>query len=199
MHVHNMKEVTFQETLFDILDAIINDGFKGFKADYLILHSLIRKYKPKTFFEIGTCAGIGTNIICNAIMKDPKNIIELNEYPLAVYSLDLPPQEEYKSEQYNGGPIGEHCKFPYTQFREDSLTFDYSKYPCEGYWIDAEHCYKSVYHETTEVLKQKPILVAYHDTDLKDVLTGIVDAIKGNSEYELFRVINTRISYLLKK
>lgn len=31
--------------------AIIRNDFPGFKEDYLVLHCLIRKYVPQTFFR----------------------------------------------------------------------------------------------------------------------------------------------------
>ena len=93
--------------------------------------------------------------------------------------------------------VGERCKFPYTQLRGDSLTFDFSKYPCEAYFVDGAHDKEHVKHETKEVLKLKPAIVIYHDADMLEVLDGIVDCM--NKNYQLFRVEDTRIAYLLKK
>jgi len=77
------------------------------------------------------------------------------------------------------------------------MTFDYSLYPCEGYFVDAGHFYDNVFHETKEILKQNPKIVIYHDADIPEVLQGIKDGIKES--YELFRVIDTRIAYLAQK
>ena len=169
--------------------AIPNNEFKGFFQDYLILDSLLRTYNPKTFFEIGTNFGSGTNIICNAI------------HTALVYSLDLPFGKGDKP-LYAAGfdNTGTNCNKPFTQLRGDSMTFDYSLYPCEGYFVDAGHFYDNVLHETKEILKQKPKIVIYHDADIPEVLQGIKDGIKESYEsYELFRVIDTRIAYLAKK
>lgn len=177
------KLVTFESQLYDTSDAILNEGFTGFREDYLVLHSLIRRYKPKTFFEIGTAAGTGTNIICNAMQGQH------------VYSLDLPAQESYKSEQYPF-KLGEYCHLPYTQLRGDSMEFDFSHYPCEGYFIDGEHDYKHVFRESTEVLKNKPEIIIYHDADMEEVWRAIKDLNK--SGYKLYRVKDTRIAFLIK-
>lgn len=177
--------------------AIENNEFTGFREDYHVLHCLIRKYMPTTFFEIGTNMGTGTNIICNA----GKN------WMMKVYSLDLPTELAHISLQHpisegKGDKVGSRCTFGYTQLRGDSLNFDYSKYPCDGYWVDAEHTYRNVNHETKEVLKQNPKLIAFHDTDIVEVMQGITDAYKSGfaqREYNLYRVSDTRISYLLRK
>lgn len=181
-----MTKQLSKDVLFDCKDAILNEGFEGFKEDYLCLHSLIRRYRPSSFFEIGTCAGVGTLIICNAVYR--------YNFGAKIYSLELPPQESYKSEQYDGGPIGEHCFLPYNQIRHDSLTFDYSEVPCEGYFVDGEHTMEHVLHETKQIIKCNPKLIVWHDTDMPGVMNGILIAL-DKSDYNLYRITDTRISY----
>jgi predicted O-methyltransferase YrrM len=67
-------------------NAIIRDDFPGFKEDYLALHCIIRKYKPRRFIEIGTSTGSGTNVICRAIGIHRKWINFKK-----VFSIDVPP------------------------------------------------------------------------------------------------------------
>lgn len=201
-----MIEQKAQDVYFDIDDAILNEEFTGFKEDYLILHSLIRRYKPKTFFEIGTNCGTGTNIICNAMKlfmafdaDHPTIQTEGN-----VYSLDLPTELAHISLQHpisegKGDKVGINCQFPYTQLRGDSMTFDFSEYPCEGYFIDGEHDQEHAFKETWEVILRQPKIIIYHDADIKAVFDGLYDAWKCiGDEYDLFRVIDTRILYALK-
>ncbi len=171
--------------------AIYNDEFTGFHEDYLVLHCLIKKYKPKTIFEIGTNMGTGTCIIKNA-------------YPeAAVFTLDLPTELAHVSLQHpisegKGDRVGFKCDLPFVQLRGDSTTFDYTKYPCEAYYIDAEHTLENVYKETKGVLKNQPKIIIYHDTDMKEVYDGIELAFLGNWDYDLYRVEDTRISYALR-
>lgn len=168
--------------------AIINNEFKGFKEDYLILDSLLRKYNPKSVFEIGTNFGSGTNIICNALPN------------AVVYSLDLPFGEGDKPLYQNGKDhVGINCKRPFTQLRGDSTEFDYYNYPCKAYFVDAGHFYENVYSETKLIIEQAPTIIIYHDTNIPKVLRAIKDATKYNSNYELYRVTDTRIAYLLRK
>lgn len=182
------------EDLYDAeicADAIINDEYHGFKQDYLMLHLLLRKYKPKTVFEIGTNMGTGTRIIKNAVGPDAK-----------VYSLDLPTELAHISLQHpinegKGDSVGHKCNLPFTQLRGDSMKFDYSKYPCEAWYIDGEHSEKNVTHEVAEALKQNPKIVILHDTDMPEVMQGILNSI--TKKYELYRIEDTRISYLLIK
>lgn len=202
-----MIEQKAQDVYFDIEDAILNEEFPGFKEDYLCLHSLIRKYRPKTFFEIGTNMGTGTNIICRAMHIT-------TYYANMVYSLDLPTELAHISLQHpisegKGDKVGSLCTFPYTQLRGDSMKFDFSKYPCEGYFIDGEHDERHVYHETVRVLRLYPKIIIWHDADISAVFDGINKAfadyhsinLNGNrkNNYDLYRVTDTRIAYALRK
>lgn len=186
-----------KDILFDIGDAIINDEFEGFKEDYLVLHSLIRKYRPKDFFEVGTNMGRGTEIICNAVYK--------YHFDAKVYSLDLPTELAHISLQHpisegKGDKVGSLCKLPFIQLRGDSMKFDFAQYPCEGYYIDGEHDTIHAQHESTEVFLLNPKIVIWHDTDMKAVMDGILASLEfGKFDYELYRVEDTRISYALRK
>lgn len=176
--------------------AIYNDEFTGFRADYAVIHCLLRIHQPKTLLEIGTNMGRGTMIIKNALGKDS-----------TVYSLDLPTELAHISLQHpinegHGDKVGSLCKLPFIQLRGDSMTFDFGQYPCEAYYIDGEHTAKAVKHETTEILKLNPKLVMLHDTDLPEVMQGLLEGLGASpnkDNYQLVRVIDTRISYLLKK
>lgn len=175
--------------------AIENNEFPGFREDYHLLHCLIRKYQPRTFMEIGTNCGTGTNIICNA----GKNWL------MQVYSLDLPTEECHKSLQHpvsegKGDKVGSNCSFHYKQLRGDSMTFDFGAMPCEGYFCDGEHDYEHVCHETTQMLNQNPKIVIYHDADLKEVRDTIVAAVmeRADWDYDLFFIKGTRIAYAVK-
>lgn len=198
-----MTELTYESQLFDIDDAILNEEFEGFKEDYLILHSLIRKYRPKTFFEIGTNMGTGTNIICNAMYnQNPHNGVE------PVYTLDLPTELAHISLQHpisegKGDNVGSCCTFPFTQLRGDSLKFNFTEYPCEGYFIDGEHDWEHPWHETLDAaLDGKAKIIIWHDADIPEVWKGIEQAIREiemyNIYYKLFRVTGTRIAYAIK-
>lgn len=166
--------------------AILNKEFQGFEQDYLVLHCLLRKYRPKSLLEIGTNFGTGTNIICNALPSAD------------VYSLELPLGEGDAPLNQGGRDMtGRNCKFRFTQLRGNSLYFDYDAYPCEAYYVDGSHFYENVLAETEGILRQMPDLVIYHDTDIPEVLKAIKDAM--NTDYELYRVTDTRISYLLRK
>lgn len=183
-----------QQTINDIVtpelikDAIHNREFPGFIDDYHVLHSLIRIHKPKRFFEIGTNRGTGTKIIKNAIGDG------------IVYSLDLPFGKGDAPLYKNGKDhTGINCDLPFIQLRGDSMRFDYNLYPCEGYWVDGNHEYENVFHETTEILKCKPKIIIYHDLHVVPVQQAIEDVFKDNKEYDVFRVNGSRIAYALRK
>lgn len=188
-----IRFTTFKEVFDERLakDAIINDRHTGHKQDYLLLHCLIRKYKPESFFEIGTNTGFGTLIIANALGDLP------------VFTLDLPPQKADVSKQHpigegKGDVTGTECSLPYHQIFADSRQFDYSQYPCEGYFIDSEHCYENVFVETVQVVLLKPKIVIWHDADVPEVFDAAVRAV-ADRPYELYRVSDTRILYAILK
>lgn len=183
--------ITKQFSDFDISPlAIINDEFKGFREDYLILDSLLRKYNPKSVFEIGCNRGTGTRIIKNAVPNAD------------VYSLDMP-FGMGDAPLYSGTKdyTGINCDLPFTLLRGDSTTFDYSLYPCEAYFCDATHEEENVFIETCGMLQQKPNLIVWHDVDIIGVYNGIIRAFeheKMETFYYIYRVIDTRIAYAVK-
>lgn len=167
--------------------AVLNKKMPGFQEDYLVVHCLIRKYRPKKFLEIGTNVGSGTNVICNA--GEP--------WGMGVFSLDLPPEMAGKSKQYPGGEeVGSKCERPYTQLLGDSLLFDYSGY--DAVYIDGEHDYGHVLHESRECIKNKVRLVIYHDADIKEVGRAIEESYEGDGRYSLYGVEGTRMVYALR-
>lgn len=183
-------------------NAILNEEYYGFKEDYLVLHCLIKKYKPKTFFEIGTNMGTGTNIICNA------------NKGMKVYSLDLPYEMAHVSLQSpvsegKGMNTGKNCKREFTQVWGDSRTFDYTQYyPIEGWYIDGEHSYLNVQTETISAIESGAKLIVWHDTDMVEVFNAIREVFQGPHysgdefskkvlKYQLYRVTDTRISFAI--
>lgn len=167
--------------------AIIHEHFA---MDYLVIHCLIKKYLPKTFLEIGTNMGVGTNIICNA---NPK---------MKVYSLDLPYELSNMSKQSpvsegKGENTGSKCTFPFTQLWGDSMRYNYSQHNSfEGWYIDGEHTHENVCKETYEAILGSANIIIWHDTDMPDVLNAIELSLQYQN-YDLYRVEDTRISFAL--
>ena len=168
--------------------AIENNEFEGFRQDYHVLVCLLKIHKPKTFLEIGTNMGRGTKIIKNALGRES-----------TVYSLDLPTELAHNSLQHpinegHGDKVGELCNLPFTQLRGDSMTFDFSAYPCEAYFVDGEHDFDHPFRESIKVAELRPKLIVWHDADIECVYQAITEAMTNNP-YTLFRVIDTRIAY----
>jgi len=186
------SEIVTDDLLVNSLD---HDVHPGFLEDYRVLTALLRIHKPKTILEVGTNTANGVNVMATALPE------------AKIFSLDLDYETmKLNSKQYPIGAngedrVGSDARFPYTQLRGDSMTFDYAKYPCEAYWVDGEHDTEHPQHETFEILKVSPKIIIYHDTNLPEVMKGIVQAhyeSDNGDDYILFRVIDTRISYLLK-
>jgi len=170
--------------------AIENNEMHGFRQDFHILHCLIKIHQPKTFLEIGTNVGRGISIISNAGQS----------FNIKCYSLDLPPELSHYSLQYPGNSIGSLCKLPFIQLLANSLEFDYSSiYPMEGFFIDGEHDFLHANYESKEAIKSQAKLIIWHDADMPPVMSAILDAFDNNTDYDLYRVIDTRMAYALRK
>jgi hypothetical protein len=158
-----------------ILDAIENTEFKGFKEDYLVIHYLLKKWKPNHIFEIGTNTGNGCRIMHNASPESKISTLDIIEN------------------------CGQMCPKDVKKYFGDSMNFDFTNhYPIDCWFIDGNHVYQNVYHETKEALKSNPNYIIYHDADIQEVTDGILDAFNDsnkNTEYNLYRVINPPYIY----
>ncbi len=179
---------------YDVLDAtlmakaITRNEFPGFYEDFLVLHCLLAKYRPFNLFEIGTCEGVGTMIIKNALGSS------------TVYSLDLPPNVPKEYTFLNAYTTGARCSLPYVQLFGDSMTYAYEKhYPLDAWFIDGEHDYAHVFYESTQALLSNPSFIFWHDTDIPCVFNAILDVFANRDDYLLYRISDTRISYAIKK
>lgn len=185
-----MKQIVSTEIITPELSegAILNELMEGFREDYLCLHCLLKIHKPTRFMEIGTHKGTGTKIIKNALGEASE-----------VISLDLSAPEAILTNQYpESGKLGENCDLPFKQIMGNSLNYDFTwHYPINGWFIDGEHDYQHVYRESREAIKSKAQIIIYHDADMHPVFHSITDAFKmpGGENYELFRIIDTRIAY----
>lgn len=192
-----MKQIHSSEIIKDSLiqDAIINDCHDGFIKDYLVLHCLLKQYSQdiKRFLEIGTNRGLGTKIIKNALGPNSE-----------VYTLDLPFELSHISQDYplfSGKDHMAHlCDLPFIQIRSDSTKYNYKNiYPIDGWFIDGKHNYDNPFFESKQAIKANSKLIIWHDVDIVDIYNAINDAFKNNNSYSLFRVIDTRIAYAVRK
>lgn len=172
--------------------AIENNEYPGFLEDYHVLHCLLKIYQPETFLEVGTNMGTGTKIIKNALGHKGD-----------VYSLDLPTELAHISLQHpisegKGDLVGSKCNLPFTQLRGDSMTFDFSPFACDGFFIDGEHDFEHPFRESTEILKLSPKIVIWHDSDIPEVWRAIEMSVKFAGNYILHRIVDTRITYALR-
>jgi len=187
ININNAASITYVKS-----DTIVTENLSknaiirqeaGFEQDFLVLHCLVKKHQPKNLFEVGTCEGYGTLIMANACPS------------CSIISLDLPP---------NSPPfflpasrIGFKCKKPYTQVFGESLTYNYEQhFPVDAWFIDGAHDYDHVKYETEQAVKGKAHLIVYHDTDIPQVFQAVIDGLEGTS-YDIYRVIDTRISYAI--
>lgn len=179
-----IEKVDFKEIVETgkVCEAILNEAWPGFREDYLVLHFLIKKYSPDSFFEIGTSEGRGTRVICNAMKGKP------------VYSLELPSPKSGNQMVAPRNP-GWRCEFEYKQILGDSLEYPYD--PCEGYFIDGNHIYENVFKESTKCFELSPKLIVWHDIQVSGIKQAIVNA--APDWYKLYECSQTRIAWAIPK
>jgi len=206
--MEKIHEIPYQEVLDSLSheekeSLIENNAHPGFKEDYNVLQAILMVIKPTSVFEVGTNIGTGTDIICRTLPN------------ALVYSLDLDYESmmknpsEFPVDANGSDRVGTTCTRPYIQLRGDSRSFDYSKYPCELYFVDAEHTKEAVTAETFGIIMMAhPRVIVYHDTDIPEVMAGIIEGLQkalrsvreegaGNLNYRLSRITGTRIAYLV--
>jgi hypothetical protein len=188
-----MIKVDYEKIVNDekTANAVVNDQFNGFKYDYYVIHCLISEWKPDSIFEIGTSTGMGSSVMQNAHRE------------AIINTLDIIPDS------------GNLCPPTVGKYIGDSMTYDFSAhYPIDCWFIDGEHEYRNVHHETKEAIKSGSKYIIYHDADLSPVMDGIIDAFKETEMtefYDLYFVVNppllysssgqkvTRVAYAIKK
>lgn len=191
-----MRQIEYNKIVTpELLEGNLDyDAHDGFLQDYRTLHCLLRMYKPKTIFEVGTNCGEGVNVMATALPK------------AKIYSLDLDYETMRKnSKQYpleaNGGDrVGSAVKVPYVQLRGDSMYYQYENhYPIDAWFIDGEHDYEHALHEAKEAKSSDARIIIFHDSDVAEVEKAIIDCFKFNTDYVVYRVSGTRISFALNQ
>ncbi len=203
----NIKTINYKSLVTAKLASgtFIRKDFPGFEEDYLVIHCLIRKYKPRRFMEIGTSTGLGTKVIAQALMIKRLNFVSrlLKKTVFSknvLYSIDVPPGTDSKiiypgKEDGHPDKAGKYCDLPYVQLFGNSQNFDFTKYyPLDAWFIDGKHSYKYVKRDTVQALKSKPKLIIWHDTQIPEV-TKAISEIMVRKRYILRFVKDTRIAF----
>lgn len=200
----NIKKIKYEEVVKPPYSdgAITRDDFPGFREDYLAIHSILRRFRPKVILEIGTSMGTGTNIICNA-MNVRKGIKGKIFDKKKVVSIDVPPGTDPSiiyPEGEDGHPVkpGANCTFPFTQLFGSSIKFDFKPhYPIDSWFIDGKHDYEYCSKDTKQALKSDPDLIIWHDMQIKEVYEAVAD-VMVNRGYKIYWVNKTRVAYAVK-
>ena len=185
--------------------ALLRGDFPGFREDYLVIHSLLRRYLPRSVIEIGTSTGLGTNVICNALgvpRSGWRGRVQRSS-DIRVYSIDVPPDTDPNiiyPEAEDGHPrvAGADCVFRYHQIYGNSTTYDFSSlYPLDAWFIDGKHNYEYAQRDTAQALKAAPILIIWHDLQIPDVERAVADSMRAHP-YRINRVGGTRVGYAVR-
>jgi hypothetical protein len=198
-----IEHIAYEEVVRPELEkgAALRPDFPGFLEDYLALHCLIREHQPERFFEIGTSAGNGTKVICNALSRRRWLRPDTRD---RVFSLDVPPGTDPSiiypdAEDGHPAKAGSDNPYPYRQLFGDSRTFDPTPYlPLDGWFIDGKHSYEYVRSDTLLALSADPRLIVWHDMQMDEVAQAVSDVMQDQQEFRVRRVSDTRVGFAVK-
>jgi len=175
-------------------------GGEATPIDLALLKALAASKKDCNYFEIGTWRGESvTNVATVA-----KNCVTLN----------LPDEEMLKmgldKNYVNAHRFFSKDKTNIEHIQANSLTFNYDtlKQKFDLIFIDGDHHYLSVKHDTTNVLKllnDDSSIIVWHDygntpNDIRwDVLRGILDGVPISQHKYLYRVSNSLCAIYTKQ
>lgn len=146
--LHRQKQLTLKELTFIA-------GGSGV-MDYLFLKQTALVSGCREYFEIGTYIGESINILTDCCEK--------------LYSVSLPKDElkNYFIQAKNPNYVGRLSKNGnIVHYDMDSRLFDFSKHADTVglYFIDGDHSYQGVYHDTKNIFEKKrdDAIVVWHD------------------------------------
>jgi Methyltransferase domain len=153
-----------------VLEAAALDGHVS-SFELMILNQLVRRYRPKNLFEIGTFDGRTTlNLAANCLENG------------RVFTLDLPMENQrhtqlpleksdiaYINKEASGQRLlGTAYTSKVSQLFGDSASFDYAPYlgRMDFVFVDGSHSYEYVLNDTRRalsLLREKKGIVLWHD------------------------------------
>ena len=164
--------------------------------ELLCLRAIVRHLRPAVSFEIGTNRGRTTRLIAEQAPEHAK-----------VYTLDLPPEQIATREHIDAiastGEVGEAYRnrpiaSKITQLFGNSRTFDFSRFygKVDFIFIDADHSYEAVKHDTAQALRMiRPGGVIVWD-DCTLVHAGVVRCLEElAASHPVSNIRMTRLAY----
>jgi hypothetical protein len=169
-------------------------------TDLLLLSQLAQKPTVDTYFEIGTWRG--------------ESVLNVAPYVKESFTLNLSNEEmerrgatlPYISQS---GMLLKSQPYPITQLYGNSQTFDFSPWygTCDLVFVDGDHHYQSVVHDTKEafkLLKNEESILVWHDYGHSpevirwELLLAIADACPNGFVQHLYHVGNTKCAVFSK-
>lgn len=173
--VINLGAWLLRQQALNLKDLTFISGGSGV-LDYLFLKQIAIISGCKEYLEVGTYIGESINILTDCCEK--------------LYSVTLPKDslKEYfirsKNPDYTER-LSDNAKI--THYYMDSKLFDYSKHAdtVDLYFIDGDHSYQGVYHDTKNIFtcKKRDAIVIWHDFKLSmneyrdEVIQAVQDAL----------------------
>ncbi len=175
-------------------------------SELLILNLLVKRFNPKTIFELGTFNG-----------RTTLNLAINSSSDVRVYTIDLPKDnvispalpttrddEQYINQHVTGLKfLNQEEKSKITQLYGDSAIFDFTPYfnTIDMVFVDGSHSFEYVMNDSKIALKllnNGHGLIVWHDysSSHKEVTKALNKLQLENSEFKMFHIKDTTLVYL---
>jgi len=170
--------------------------------DLLILAVLVKKYNPKTIFEIGTFEGLGSLVMCENCSANVLYTLDFNPNKPRI----IPNLKRNKPEQKNSHSsfTSEHSDYlkeikddvQINRLFSDSRHFDYSPFfdSIDFFYIDATKTYPYILKDTLNAINciRKGGTIAWHDVKVSPMLKVLS---KLSSFLKIYYIVNSNICF----
>lgn len=199
----DMKTIFDTDSSIKICEPVAADGNITLLEMYVINH-LVKKYDPKTIFEIGTFDGRTTlNFALNTDPKSTLYTLDLPQTAMNDVKYDLATGEEtYVNKKMSGARfINTEYENRITQLYGDSATFDLSPYfnSIDFIFLDGSHSYDYVISDSQnalKLLKNGKGVIVWHDYGAWDGVTQALDTLK-HTDKNFKNIVNIKSTSLV--
>lgn len=170
--------------------------------DLVVLALLVKRYNPKSIFEIGSFEGLGSLIMCNNCTNETLYTLDLplKNSNLANVSKFAIKDHSIGTKNYQSGKFFDKIRPEVTikHLYGDSWNFDFSPFynSIDFFFIDGAHTSKYVIKDTLNAIKciRNDGLIVWHDVKNSKVLNPIL---RVASSLKIYHVVHSNICFAI--